>query len=289
MTALLLHESTRRALDDFIRRPSHGLLLIAPAGSGKGSAAQYVAAGLLGTAAAQLAGHPYCSIVRPVEGKSISIDTIREIIRFTTLRITSAGGGAGHRVVIIEDAQRLTLQAQNALLKTVEEPPAGTTIILTAPDEQAVLATIRSRLQRIMLRVPDSELVQAYFEGESYPAAAVTKALLMSGGLPGLMHALLSEDTAHPLFAAATTARDILQQSAFDRLVLADSLAKQRQLWMDVLFVLSRMADVSLRRSSTPAAARRWQRVLSACYAANLQTESGAQLKLAVLNFMLTI
>ena len=65
------------------------------------------------------------------------------------LALLPVEGGA--RVAIVRDAQRMNDDAQSALLKTLEEPPAGTTLILCADDEERLLPTVRSRCARIRL------------------------------------------------------------------------------------------------------------------------------------------
>lgn len=289
MKDLLLHPATRQALEAFVARPSHALLLSAPAGSGKSAVAQAIAVALLDAPPEQLAGHPYYKVVASPEGKAISIDAIREVIHFTTLRTVTKDTEVS-RVVVVQDAHLLTVQAQNALLKTIEEPPAGTLIILAAASEQAILPTIRSRVQCIALQLPDTEAVSTYFAGKGYVPDAVRKALLMSDGLPGLMHALLDKNNAHPLVAATDVAREILQKTAFERLVLADDLSKQRQLWFDVLYIFGQMATVALRQNGhNTSAARRWHKILAATHEAEKQMLQSGQLKLVLLNFMLAL
>jgi DNA polymerase-3 subunit delta' len=288
MKPLLLHEHTREAIKRFMAHPGHALLLVAPPGAGKATVADYLASKLLGVPQSALANHPYFKSVQRAAGKSISISEVRDIIHFMTLR--AAGSGSTTRVVVIEDAHSMTTQAQNALLKTIEEPPAGTVLILTAPDELSVLPTIRSRVQLLNLIMPASGDARAYFTADGYEASAVDKALLISGGLPGLMHALLEADTQHPLFAATTAAREILQGTTFERLILADELAKQRELGPNVLFILGQMASTALEQGRGSAAAeRRWHKVLAAVHAAHGQTNSNGQAKLVLLNLMLAL
>jgi DNA polymerase-3 subunit delta' len=234
-----------------------------------------------------LAIHPYFKLIAPQGGKALSIDSVRAVIHFLSLK--PAGSNAISRVVVIEQAQTLTNQAQNALLKTIEEPPEGTILILTAPSELGLLPTIRSRVQCLSITLPSSTEL-AHFFGKTYDTTAVQRALVVSDGLPGLTHALLSSSTDHPLVAATTIARNILQNTTFERLTMVDDLAKDRQLWLDTLFILARMADLSLRKGgASDPATRRWHRVLAACHNAERQTLVSAQLKLVLLNFMVTI
>lgn len=285
---LLLHEATRQALDRFAESPSHALLLSAPAGSGKTAIAENLAASLLQVPVDKLASHPHFVAISPPAGKTISIAAVRDIIHCTTLR--TPGSGDTSRIILIEHADTMTAQAQNALLKTIEEPPAGTVLLLTAASELAILPTIRSRVQRLQIRIPGTETVRAFFEAQGYGADAISRAILISGGLPGLMQALLSTDTTHPLFVATGTAREILQKPTFERLVLADMLAGQRQLWLDVLFILGQMATTAIAQNrGDDKAHQRWQRVLAAVYDARGQTAANAQLKLVLLQFMLAL
>jgi hypothetical protein len=78
---------------------------------------------------------------------SIGIDEIREVKSFLRVKPFRES----HKVVIVRDAARLTLPAQNALLKTLEEPPENSIIVLTAVSETSLLPTIVSRCEVIHL------------------------------------------------------------------------------------------------------------------------------------------
>ena len=87
-------------------------------------------------------------VVKPEPAKkSIGINKARELKRFFSQRPYSSDA----KITIVEDAQYLTLQAQNALLKILEEPPEYATIILEAPNKNDLIETVISRCQ--MMRV----------------------------------------------------------------------------------------------------------------------------------------
>jgi len=290
MNDLLLTEAVRNAAAEYVAHPSHALLIVAPAGSGKATFARAIASAFLDIDSKNLDNQPYFRHLAPVDRKAISVESVRGVIHFLSLRVPGATEkGSELRVVLIESAESLTSQAQNALLKTIEEPPAGTVIILTAVHEQALLPTVRSRTRLMALQPVTIENATTYFASHGYEAAAVRKALLMSGGLVGLTQALLDADTAHPLFAAATKARELLLQTPFERLLAADTLARQPELWQDTLAILQRMADIGLQQAKDEQACRRWQRVLAAAYEAARLGQSNAQPKLTALNFMLAL
>jgi DNA polymerase-3 subunit delta' len=89
------------------------------------------------------------------QGLSIKIDEVRELIT----RASWAPSVANYRVVVIEDADRLTDSAANALLKVIEEPGLRTIWLLCAPTLTDVLPTIRSRCRHLSLRTPSTKAI----------------------------------------------------------------------------------------------------------------------------------
>jgi DNA polymerase-3 subunit delta' len=293
MTALVLHPSSRQQLLAFAAKPSHALILLGAEGIGKSAASRWLALKLLGLADENaLSSYPYFKVVA-AEDRSISIDAVRELLQFTKLKV--AGGLA--RIIIIDEAHLMGGEAQNALLKLLEEPPAGTIIVLTAASVEAVLPTIRSRAQTITLQPPARADLNSHFAAEGYAAAKIDQAYFMSGGLPGLMSALLAGDDEHPLAKSVQQARELLRVSTFERLAMVDALAKQRPECARLLFVLQQMAHAALEQTAekdTDQATQarslaRWQHVLSAAYRAETSLLANAQPKLLLTNLMLSL
>jgi DNA polymerase-3 subunit delta' len=85
----------------------------------------------------------------------ISIDEIRDLVAASYY----GGSISKYQIMIIEDADRMAERSSNVLLKTLEEPPAGTIWILCAPSEADMLPTIRSRVRRVALKQPSSQTV----------------------------------------------------------------------------------------------------------------------------------
>mgnify|MGYP006280448295 FL=1 len=102
----------------------------------------------------QSGSHPDLEVVR-TEGLSLKIDEVREIIA----RASWEPSSSRYRVVVLEDAERLTESAANALLKAIEEPGIRTIWLLCAPTIEDVLPTIRSRCRQIGLVTPTTEAV----------------------------------------------------------------------------------------------------------------------------------
>ncbi|MDE0509154.1 MAG: hypothetical protein OXI17_11025 [Gammaproteobacteria bacterium] len=103
--------------------------------------------------------HPDLLSILPEEGKKdIGVGQIRELTEFLSLNSFSGSG----RVAIIPQAEALTLSASNALLKTLEEPATGATLLLTAYSPGSLLPTIRSRCQLLGLPGPDFDTAIAW-------------------------------------------------------------------------------------------------------------------------------
>jgi DNA polymerase-3 subunit delta' len=143
---------------------THAWIFTGPPGSGRSSAAVAFAQALIcpnngcGTCndcnSAKTHGHPDVEIIR-TEGLSIKVEEVRELLT----RVAWAPSMGGWRVVVMEDADRLTESAANALLKAIEEPGTRTVWLLCAPTLHDVLPTIRSRCRHLQLRTPSLEAV----------------------------------------------------------------------------------------------------------------------------------
>lgn len=283
MDELIIHPQTLAQLNAYIQAPTQAVLLVGSSGSGKLTIAKKLTEATMELSPGNFDTHSYTLHITSDEGKAIGVESIRELEHFLSLKVP--GQRTFNRVVIIEDSHLLTLEAQNALLKTLEEPPVGTLIILTASHGRALLPTIHSRLQAISIHRPSQEALREFFHGSGFNDADISQATAMGGGLPGLMQALLSDEQ-HPLKAAAEEARQLLSQPLFERLKSVDTLSKQRVLASDTVDMLQQMAHVSLQKV-TGQAAERWQKMLTASYEAAGALQASAQLKLVLTNMVL--
>jgi len=143
---------------------THAWLFTGPPGSGRSSAAVAFAQALIcpsnGCSTCNACrsvitnAHPDVEVIR-TEGLSIKIDEVRELLA----RVAWAPSMGGWRVVVMEDADRLTESAANALLKAIEEPGNRTVWLLCAPTLHDVLPTIRSRCRHLQLVTPSTQAV----------------------------------------------------------------------------------------------------------------------------------
>lgn len=290
MDDLVLHDLTREQLQAFMASPSHALLLTGPAGIGKTAVAEAVATALLG---APLTSHPYhllinYSFIDP-EKPSIPIEAIRELQKFLLLKTT--GSGALRRSVIIEDAHKMTLEAQNAFLKLLEEPPADTLIILTAVSSRLLLPTILSRTQHITVNVPTEGQLRALMN-KSADKDAAKQAYFLSGGLPGLLSALLDDGQDHPLATSVNLAKDVLQKQPFERLAMVDALSKQKETALGLTEALERIARAGLHGAASKQDAARikqWHKVRKTALQAQTALQNSVNTKLVLDNLFLNV
>jgi DNA polymerase III subunit delta' len=159
---------------------SHAWLFTGPPGSGRSTVARAFAAalqcpeqgcGVCSACHTVLADtHADVEVVRP-SGLSYGVGDTRQLVR----RAALSPAGGRWQVIVIEDADRLTEDAANALLKAIEEPPPRTVWLLCAPSADDLVPTIRSRCRLMTLRTP--------------PVAAVAEVLVRRDGVDPTMAA----------------------------------------------------------------------------------------------------
>ncbi|EHR63517.1 DNA polymerase III subunit delta' [Saccharomonospora cyanea] len=190
---------------------THAWLFTGPPGSGRSVAARTFAAALQCTVdggcgecqgcRTTLSGtHADVKLVVP-EGLSISVAEMRALVQTAARRPTT-----GHwQIVIIEDADRLTEGASNALLKAVEEPPDRTVFLLCAPSDHPddVSVTIRSRCRLVSLRTPAPEAIATVLaERDGIDPERARWAAAVCGGHVGRARRLATDDNARARRAA---------------------------------------------------------------------------------------
>ncbi|MGD9584048.1 MAG: DNA polymerase III subunit delta' [Lysobacterales bacterium] len=244
-------------------RLPHALLLAAPAGLGQLEFAQALVHGLLcehndaqGFACGHCRGckllaagsHPdYRFITLELNDqdklrKEIVIEQIRHLCE-QSARTSHFGG---HRLALIDPADKLNHNAANALLKTLEEPDENAVFLLLSEQPSRLPATIRSRCQRITIPLPSHAQALAWLTAEGVPADAAQAALVLADGNPGEAKAL-----------ATPAVQDLLRDLIEDVAALADGRALTPVLgrWNDEqaalrLRSLARLLTAALRAGS---------------------------------------
>lgn len=169
------------------QRLTHALMLLGAPGTGKRSAAAWIARQRLGLAAGerpvyppQIPEHADLRWICPPEDKhAIGIEQIRGLV--SDLTLTSYEGGG--KVAVIDPANAMTTSAANSLLKTLEEPPGDTLLILVADRLGHLPATIVSRCQLVKVPLPGISESLAWLD-RLRPAADWARPLAAAGYAP---------------------------------------------------------------------------------------------------------
>ena len=163
----IIKNQLKQAID--LNKTSHSYLFIGTSGIGKKIIAKEFAKMILCESKEKYCNHcksciefdsnnnPDFTLIQP-DGTSIKIDQIRQIQK----KIIEAPIISNNKVYIIDDADLMTQEAQNCLLKTLEEPPEFVTIILIGSKENSFLSTIKSRCTIIKFNPIESEIIKEY-------------------------------------------------------------------------------------------------------------------------------
>lgn len=288
LNSLLLHPATKLQLSHLLANPPHAILLAASTGSGKSKLATTLAQDLLQVI--DLYSYPYFSHISKLQNKQeISIEQVREVI--SVLKLKVPGNQKVQRVVFIEDAHTMSTPAQNSLLKILEEPPSGTIFILSATSTKDLLPTITSRLQTIDLQPIDLKSSSDFWR-EQYSLKAIESAWNLSGGAPGLMQALLTNDQQHPLKEAVQLTRKYLKAKKYERLLLNEKLSAHKEQLNYFLDALSRILGF-LHRQAVVGGKKKQAANLLAARKATMEAQKSLQCsanpKLTLLNLTLSL
>ncbi|MEO5691469.1 MAG: AAA family ATPase [Candidatus Saccharimonadales bacterium] len=260
---LVLEETTRQLLEAFVANPSHGLMV-----SGEPGIGLYTIAREIGQSVFAKGTILY---VLPEEGKEISIDQVRSL--YTDTKSTHEDG----LVVIIDDCDRMSVPAQNALLKLLEEPPRHTLFLLTSHTPGNVLTTIRSRLSSIEARRVTSTMSTALIARHIIDANKQIQVNFLAQGRPAEILRLASDDAQFAEQASIIRdARSFLENSMFERLMIVHQYS-QRDKALQLLDALS-IVTIFTQRRGEQVPARRYVSVSSAID--NLHDNAHAKLQL---------
>ncbi len=284
---LLINKRTKQALDAFLEQPAHGLVIFGPNGAGKDFLAKLIASTLLNVPESKLMSCLDFIYIGGEQVKSIGITEIRQLKSDVKLKNTSSEKIS--RVVLISHAEKLTIEAQNALLKLLEEPNDNNLIILTAINASELLTTINSRLQSIVIRPVSLKLAQQY---SGLSKSEIESIWRLSAGMPGLLISLLAKDKNHELYKAIELAKSILGQPVYERLNIINQIVAdtdQVQLLFDSIEkVLSATHSLALSKNELAKA----DRILSsrlALYNSRQRHDKGCNLKLNLLELFVSV
>ena len=185
------------------------------------------------------------------EGGTLKVEQIRDVTKFLSLKPYQSQ----YKIVLFIRFQEANANAQNALLKTLEEAPGYAVLLLTADNSEQLLPTIVSRCEILRLRPLTAQAVTEFLISRSVPADKAEFLAHLAGGRPG--YALrLSQDEKALTFRAEKLddLHRLLSDGLVDRFHYAERLVKDKDVFRQTLFIwLSYWRDVLMTTSGASA------------------------------------
>lgn len=235
--APLLHDRTKQSLLQLTTRTPHALLIEGAIGSNYAEVGSW--------AMQQIENNhnlrPGSVLIIDNDEASITIEDVRRVIAFTKHK--SVTDNDVDRLVLIQGGHKMTREAQNAILKILEEPPLGTTIIITSHEKQ-LMETIMSRLQVCTIHPVSLDAALSYFDKE---ATVIKRAHVLSGGNVHDLSSILDSDVDQ----VTDHAKQIVSASVYERLLMINELTKDKAYLHKVLMRINVTYSVLLEQAVT--------------------------------------
>lgn len=271
---LIDNERVKTAVENMLysRKIPHAILIEGDKGLGKTTLAMFLAKAALceskdipcGVCEScrlfESGNHPDISVVSAESDKaSIPISAVRDIIS----RAAILPHRASHKVFIIDDANLLSVQAQNALLKTLEEPPKSVIFILTAPARTALLQTIVSRCSVLTLCAPDINVATDYIISKTGKNREdILSALKEARGSIGTAINILHKSKNNSAYLLAKEFIYKLQNgSHYELLTLLFPLEKKRKEALEFYNALEVLVVSIIKECSAPTLIKRYEKL----------------------------
>lgn len=232
---LTIDSTTKLLCDAYIAQPTHGLLLHGNPGVGL-----YTLAVALAQAISQHATD--IQMIRPDDKGTISIETVR------SLYVTTRDIRTSRQVIIVDDIDSMSRDAQNAFLKLLEEPTKQAYFIATTHRPSTLLPTIQSRMQSLHVRAASVQDSERYIEKQGFSKTQKSQQLLfLATGKPAELARLMQDEVYFAEKAHyATDARQFLSASVFERLAMVSQYTDRARA-VEFVGTLERLIDFMLQ------------------------------------------
>jgi len=280
-----MNPSTEKSVRLFINNPSSAVVLIAKNGSGKGTIAKYIIDSVK-TQSGPLIDLRDLIIIGDNTDK-IAIDDVRSSLKNLAYKAIDSKGYS--RFVVIEHAERLASDSQNMILKTVEEPPENTMVILTIDSKNSLLPTLLSRLTQINIGNIDSKNLKKYLIDKGFEQKDVDLAMLASSNRIGETFNILSGDNGR--IDSLKRCKNILSMSKMEKLVLINNIYKDRSEVSGIINDLLTISRASLENASKnhSGSSMSWSNIVNELLTAKNALNKKANAKLVLTKLFLEI
>lgn len=236
MNDLLINKLTKLQLQSLAQNPPHAILFVGSSGIGKLTLAQAWAAELCKTT----------EFVGPSEKGSITIEVVRSLYRKTSGKQTE------QQIIIVDHAETMSIEAQNAFLKLLEEPRKNVTFILTTPSLGMILQTIISRVQVVNIGLVSARDLKdwALKLKPDLNVQEIAQLLFIAQGRPAILRKVLNDNEVWEQHKTIMqTAKRLISDPTYDRLTSVNELAKDRGNLIATLEAMTTMTSMQLLKA----------------------------------------
>ena len=228
--------------------------------------------------------YPYILRIKAIDNK-IGIDQIKGINKFIELKVPV--DKEINRIILIHNSDKMTIEAQNAFLKNLEEPPQRTLFILSTNNLNSLLSTIKSRCIKIRIIKPSEDEIINHYTELGYKLEDIKKAINVSNSLPKLLYKILTNKNSN-IDEQISIAKVILSNDQFNRLKMVDTLVKDKDKVKDIFYIIKQMSKFGLLSKSYQDSIK-WLKILNKTLLAEEDLENQVHLKTLLSDYLLNI
>lgn len=271
MNDLVISELTYNQLLAFINDPSQGLLLSGQDGIGKLAIADKIIEEIA------------CLTTKKFfdNGEILGVDRIKEIKEFLSTKYPKTT--KINRVVVIENIDKYSLEASNAFLKILEEPPKGTSFILTTENKTKVLKTILSRVSVITIAKPIKKQLIDFFRNSISDIKELDRVILICDGLPGKISQYIKDVTIGINTINSDLSKEFLAATNYKRLLIIDKIYSNKDECNELINTIIKISKYRLLKDDN---AFNWLKIFKASDKALNNLQDNGQTRLIMMNWV---
>lgn len=230
MDGIIGHKEILAFFDKILQngRLSHAYCFAGSESVGKRAVAEAISAKLLGVTRDKLKTQPDYLIVEQVfdekkekTKKDISVEQVRDLREYLSRRAYLSG----YKIAMIDGAEKMSLEAANALLKTLEEPKEKTILFLLTEDEAGLPATILSRCQLIYFKPVASAELKNYLSEQNVASDRADEMVGLANGLPGKIVSWLTDKEKYDWYLSELKRfKSLEKKSFFEKIKIVEDL-----------------------------------------------------------------
>jgi len=277
---MLVNKITKQWIDAYIKHPKAAVLLDSEDETSFKEVTDFLHKELIGKS-----NNPYI-VISSEDKKTIGVEKIRELKKQLSLRANNSSNAIS-RMIVIEEAHAMTLEAQNALLKLIEELPDKTIVCLTSSHAAELLATVTSRCFIIKLLPLEKETALSYAKTQGVTDSDAERFYAMSAGFSGLFISLIDDDPSG-VTRYIIGAKTFLSSTVFERQKLITGMVKNPE---DIPMQLRGLRIIALAglRAGEPKAKLLYKKILEEVALTEKQLSANVSTKLALLRLSVSI